>query len=511
MPSPETFHSSLRRCDLYDNPYNTQMQAHPSIVKRRQEVQASKDSISSSQSKLEKELFETFKQQGLQLFSGKFFIIAQAGKYAFLAIMLPTYLFFYGIPKWMLTEAAPNIYNFSKRIVTNAGSKLGSAVSHVASAAFAIVRTVTDPILNFIQTRIEQTREFYHQTKQKLERWVNLQIQRVLYPFRLINEKLLQPIKSGLEKILNPVQSMKEVMARILDKIRDANARFRQTLIDFPDKVADVLRSIPDKMKALLNKMAEPFSPVINVFKKIDGNISQFFENATAFSSRMMEKYISRPASACLDIYERSRDWTKEKLQQLTEPLLNWAQPKIEKLSNFASKIKERIGAITETISSKAKDLSDRISETVKDPAAIKQDLAQIIPQPVIAFFNPILTFTGTVAFAPFRLFKKRKQAGKYVVKLKEKIKTRIARVNQKFLSFLKNSYQRAKPKCIRFIKVSANGMIKAFQILKEMLKGAFYMLKMIFAWLKILIKHGMFLVRETCSSWLPTLKSTES
>lgn len=506
MPGPETYHSSLRRCDMYDNPYNTQMQAHPSIVKQRQESHASKDSISSSQTKLERELFETFKQQGMQLFSGKFFLIGQAGKFAFLAIMLPTYLFFYGIPKWMLTEAAPTIYNFTKRILTNAGSKLGSAVSHVASAAFAIVRTVTDPILNFIQTRIEKGREFYHNTKQKIEQWVKTQVDKALYPFRLANEKVLLPIKHAMEKILNPVQTLREMVSKMLTRIQDANHRFRQALLDFPGKVSEALQSTPEKMKALLAKIAEPFSPIVDAYRRVDSKISEWFEKASAFNSRVMDKFVYRPASVCYDMYDRTKEWSKEKLQQLAEPVVNWAQPKIDKFNAFARKIKERIDKVTEAVSSKAREVAEKISDSVKDPSVIKQDLAQILPQPVIAFFAPILTFTGNVAFAPFKLFKKRKEAAKFVTRIKEKIKARLVSMNQKLFSFLKHSYAKVKPKFIAFAKGSANIIIKTLQVLKEMFKGAFYMLRMMFAWLKILIKHGMFLVKETCASWLPSL-----
>lgn len=508
MPSPETYHSSLSKCDLYDNPYNTQMQAHPSIVKQRQESYTSKDSISSAQTKLEKELFESFKQQGMRLFSSKFFLIAQAGKFAFLAIMLPTYLFFYGIPKWMLTEAAPNIFNFAKRIVTNARSKLGSAVSHLASAAFAIVRTVTDPILNFIQTRIEKGREFYHNTKQKVEQWVKAQIDKALYPFRLVNGKILQPVKQFMEKILNPVQTMREIISNMLAKIKDAHQRFRQALLDFPEKVAETLQSIPEKLKALFARVAEPFSPLVDLYKKVDNKISDWFEKASAFNSRMMDKFVYRPASACYAFYNRIKERSKERFQQLTEPVVSWAQPKIDKVRTLARKIKERIDKVTEAVSTKISEVTHKISDMIKDPSVIKQELAQILPQPVVAFFAPVLTFTGNVAFAPFRLFKKRKEVSKFLTRIKEKIKARLVRMKQKFFSFLKDGYAKAKPKCITFTKKTANIIIKTLQVLKEMFKGAFYMLRMIFTWLKILIKHGMFLVRETCSSWLPSLKT---
>lgn len=489
MPSPETLHSSLRKCDLYDNPYNTQMQAHPAIVKQRQETFAVQDSISSSQKKLEKELFESFKQFSMQMFSGKFFIIGQAGKYAFLAIMLPTYLFFYGIPKWLLTEAAPVVYDFTKRIVSHAGSKIGSAVSHLATAAFEIVRTVTDPILNFIQTRIEKSREFYHNVKQRIEQIVKSFSKTLISPF----QKITQPIVGFYRKLTKSVQLIREKIsdfAVLIEKVFEKIKRI-------PDRVAEALKIVQEKFKELKEKILQTCTPLLNLFKNLDHQVSKWFKKGLEFKDRWMNTLVYQPFKAVNETYQAIKDRTVALVRRVSDPLINWVKPKFEKAIEVVDSIKE-------SVSSTIRNLSEKISETFKKYT--EEVIKQILPQPVIAFFHSFVSTAGQVIKTPYRLFLYGKSSKRKIKRLKEKLRIKLVHLNQQLLSFLKKGYQKAKPRCAAFTKKAAKTLMGFFRLIKEMLKGAFYMIRMIFAWLKILFKQGMITVKETCAGLLPRL-----
>lgn len=510
MPGPETYHSSLRKCDMYDNPYNTQMQAHPSIVKQRQESYSSQDSISSAQKKLENELFEAFKQHSMQIFSGNLFLIGQAGKYAFLAIMLPTYLFFYGIPKWLLTEAAPTVYDFSKRIVTQAGAKIGSAVSHVATAAFSIVRTVTDPILNFIQTRIQKGRELYHNVKQRLEQMAQRLYDVFMAPFRVVNQKLVKPLVQFYENLIGKAYSVRQKIAELMAFLKETNVKVRKTLIEFPEKVAETIKSIPEKLKEFSTQLKQVFLPLLNTLGKLGHNADEWMRKALEAKDHWMNKLMYKPANMAKEAYFTVKDLTQTLIRKAADPIIGWMNPKVKTATEILVAAKDRLGHIKKSVTNTLRELVDKISETVKryseDTSTIRQDIAQLLTQPVIAFFAPITLTAGWLMKSPRRLLKLGKSSGSKITRIKQQLQGKLALLNKRLLSLLKRGYQKAKPKTIYFAKKAAKKLKSFLQIIREMLKGALYMLRMMFAWIKVLFKHGMLAVKEVCSALLPRL-----
>ena len=362
---------------------------------------------------------------------------------------------------------------------------------------------MTDPILNFIQTRIEKGRELYHKTKQTLERWLNAVIQKTLYPFRLVNNKIIKPIQFFLKKISQPIQSAKEITSNLLDKVKEAHQKFREALLNLPNKIEETFRKAPDVIKAFLSRITTTLNPIASFLKRADSRLSEFFDKATQVKNTLMDRFIYQPAKAIDERYQSLKNWMIEKSKSVTEPIVNWTQPKIEKLTDIATRINERLNNSKEKISSKIQDFTEVVKNYTSDISSIKQ----ILPEPVIAFFAPLVTATQRAINAPLGLFKQGSHSRKRLKKLQKKIKAHLASFNQRFIKFLWDTAAKTKPKLISSAKAFVSITNGTLRILLEMLKEAFYMLRMIFTWFKILLKHGMLLVRETCSNWFPNLK----
>lgn len=69
------------------------------------------DTIESIRAKKENHALE--KLRSMHLPNATLIVIASAGKFVFLAIVLPPYIVFYGVPKWLITEACPFLLQFT--------------------------------------------------------------------------------------------------------------------------------------------------------------------------------------------------------------------------------------------------------------------------------------------------------------------------------------------------------------------------------------------------------------
>ncbi len=489
MSSNGTYNSSLRRCDLYDNPYNTRLQANPDIVRQRQLENAhSKDSMSSAQVKLEKDVLKLFNKQNFKIFPGGLLLIGKMGKFVFLVVMVPTYLFFYGIPKWMITQAAPQTFRFVEKIFTNLKSKVGSAVSFVASATHALVKKATDPILNYIQTRIEKTREFYHHVKQRVEQLVAKVVHIATSPFRIVKERVIDPVAKVCQKIRQTVEATRERLNQFRYKVRE-------TLILFPNRVADYFQTQVERLKVklipILESLLRPLRKGLSVVQKI-------YEKTELF----VQKILAKPRRFVQQILQK----IKQRVKSVVSPVIRMTHTVKEKVVEFIDKV---ITPVKEKVSEVAKKVSksiERITEKVtKQITQVSEAIVQTIAVPVISFFTSIYHSISNVVNQ--KMIKKTGRVAQKIKKMRDKIHARLAAVNQRFLGFMKRSFQWLKPKILA-APMRISKIMKRFSfLLKEMLKGAFLLLRLLLAWVKVLIQHGMKAVYQIASNSFPSIR----
>lgn len=500
MPSPESFHSSLKRCDLYDNPYNAKLQAHPAIVKQRKTVRSETDSISSAQRKLEKELFETFKQNNFNFSNGKMFFIGTVGKYAFLAAVLPVYLFFYGIPKWILSEVGPNSFRFIKNIFSNIGSRVAETASHIAFGALSIIQKVTDPILNFISTHIEKGRELYLNAKQKCIVILNL-------PKKWMDQ-LFKPVADLYKQISQFFTTIGQNLSRLAKAIHHHRLAMRKAFINFPKKVMKYLQPIPDIGKQMLSRIFSSMNPIINTLKNSDKKLSRIVKAAKDYTNQVIDRVIKQPFNSVKQLVQKFRQSAVDRFNAVVrEPIALWASPKIERAARFINQTKEKVNYIRERIRSKFHALSERAEEFIDKLKEHPSQVLSIIPQPVLSLFTPLTLLFNFVREVPSKFKHKKRSIREETKKFKQKIKKQIVRLKKKCLAVLQRNSAKIKPFLIFIIKKITDFLIKATRVIKEMLTGGFFLLRMMFAWMKIFLRHGLFLVRETCTAWFPSIR----
>ncbi len=101
---------SIGRYDGYSDRFNIQSSLKlkdPNEVLRSLTVH-SKDTISTSQDKIDTEIINRLQIRSGGLDHDKLPVVARAGKFVFMAVAVPTYLVAYSIPKWIATHLIPH-------------------------------------------------------------------------------------------------------------------------------------------------------------------------------------------------------------------------------------------------------------------------------------------------------------------------------------------------------------------------------------------------------------------
>lgn len=137
---PEIQGDSISRCS-HDNSYqNRDFQSTHSHNRSQTSGIFGKDKIESSEDKMEREALKKICGSNAHLINRSFVILGQVGKFTFLVVMLPSYLFLYQVPKWLLLEAFPQLFSSTVKIAQKLNDPLRRLLSFVIAKTSALTK-----------------------------------------------------------------------------------------------------------------------------------------------------------------------------------------------------------------------------------------------------------------------------------------------------------------------------------------------------------------------------------
>jgi predicted PurR-regulated permease PerM len=485
---------SLRSCDLYSNPYDARLQSHPALIKQRAQRFDPKDTMTCAQAKLEKDIFQRL--QSLPL--GKLMIIGQIGKYLFLAIVLPPYIFCYGIPKWLLTEGLPKVYDVTTRIVRRISDKISDVAHRGINALKTLGHMITSPILMYIQTQIEKAQELFAYLK-------NATLYAAGYPYRLFDQKVIQPLSNLLNQLKDGIEKLSEGYQNLMQRLNQFQQDIRNFFLFLPNKLKDNAEALFNLIQNKFGEMSAPFLSFANLMKN---NAYKAYDYLNNKLEAMLDRFFYSPLQKIKNFGGAAKDKAIQIFESIAQPVVQWFDPKLEAIKKGLEAARNKLNSIKDRtkdrLKNKAKEIWDTVSDRVdvaakfigKAAGIVGHELLQMIPQPVISLFTPAILFMR-------EKFGHKKVAGV--------TKTWMKKVKKKFHSGLQQAFewiqrvQDFSTKVIKRVFVALKKVpMKMYHLLKLILsfivtamKGTFLIIRLMFAWFKAFIRYGMLLVRD--------------
>jgi len=480
------YQDSMSRCDFYSNPYQVNAQSHPALKKHRAERYAkNRDTL---ESKLENQYFLKFKNQ-VQLPNGPIKIAIQVGKYLFLAVIFPIYFTGYAIPKWLLLQAIPQLFNRIGKGFNHAKDQVAGVAHRFVATLKDFGKTVTSPILTFIQTQVEKGKNIFSMIKDGTTRAVHF----LTAPMRFV-QRAYGEIKDKLEEIGERWQTFKE--------------KAKKTLVYLPNTLINTaakrVAKLGDKLQnSLLTQWVKAaFSPVKESF-------ARFYAENQQLAEKVFDYVVHRPIATIKKgmnhLGERIRPIQREILQRLDSALMQPLKTTMKSLEQVIEKVRETGKKWRRKVEKRV----DRIEKAIeKAVASTGNAVVQFLPTPVISLFLPLVNV--------FSRNKEGKKEGKKVSFIKrwkeraQRIKKGMKDHYQQMRRWIKETLARCKRGCERILSYSAMRMKKLFSAIKRLvfflisaLTATYLLMRLMLAWLRALLRYGMFLVRELAAQLL--------
>lgn len=467
--------------DLVRNPQKINQPALPPKV----QMGSTKDVLESTQQRLNREILEKWQDNALRLPHETFVVVAQVGKYLFLAIMLPPYIFLYGLPKWLLINVLPAVLVSAKNETIRVGHFFSSLSKRVADLMKGLLEQMIGDSLKFLNRK---AREF----------------------LKFASQQCLKLIKFTFHALQTPGKWIKKPIDHLKKALKGFAQKSAMAIGKWNDLRKQALKKLSDKGKLFLkSKWKTLHESVIHPVMHWMSQKASRFNSRVKKAAETVVKAIKRPIRKVLDVTQKVSESIKEAVKWpinfvITSfpPFIQWIAPQL----NFFTLVKKFKAGVQRTIK-KGSEFRKKIKGFVsRGQQFLKKNIARRAQE----FFRSSSQFFKKGFFDQFN--QKRKSAIQSIKRFFDRIGFQFSKGVKKiidlihnwfigFQNFLIRAVKWFKIQCQTFPKKLWNFLLKSVQMTRLGISKTGYGAYWFLTFLWILFKYGMFLVHELASS----------
>lgn len=497
MPAPIS-KDSMSRCEAPSMLYDTIRRPNAPYIPPKAAIDPaalSKDTIATTQQKLNREVMERFQNTSSRLSHHSFVVVAQAGKYLFLAIMLPPYICFFGIPRWLLMNALPQLFVGIKTETLRIGKFLSE-----------LSKRILDTMKGVIEQLIGDSLKMFNQQSKNLFEFVSCQASH-------LSKNMLQVI----QKMRQSTDAVHSFMLRIKNKIADEFEKIQQ-------KIENLKNTSVEITKTALNILFYPFDLADrHIFKPASMWAMKKVNAATNGVKKMamaIKNTVKRACQPLIFFLKNTAIKIYNPLHQLSQYVINQAflflQPYMEmirqatkSIKDIKEKISREISRISSALRAKTKEIISTTYESVSQNIQVPLQLA-------VQFLGWAWWHGSQWGRNPWGFFKKGAHAGKKAFKFVGNSLAKGAKSLGRQARWLAKGISQGFYWILKWIieqlvilpsKILLE-LIRISRFIVRMIASCIYASRIIVAWVWVLSSCGMMLVRELANeigSWFRT------
>lgn len=312
-----------------------------------------------------------------------FIFVARAGKFVFLAIAMPPYILFYGLPKWVIADFLPNLFQHGLKPFHVANEKIkklfktndqDKGLISSLKNAFTAISTKATEYINWV-----------NRTSKAL--FVHLKHQTVALGYRLL-QPYMPALKNGMKAA---EQATKMIFQKTYEK-GEKHAEIARQFVSFAWKT--VKQEFTHQFRPYVELVKNQFNTTRKQLKKIIEKPRIEIQKFKTALTRRLKRTNEVLKSTGLNISKNASVVIAAAASYIARPIIEWASPKIQWSASLFQSGREKmirnfeqIRGFLQNIASGLQDAARMSRNTVI--ATVKNVFEAVIPAFVKHFFNP--------------------------------------------------------------------------------------------------------------------------
>lgn len=351
MPAPIR-KDSMSRCEepsmLYDTVRNPAARSAP--AKPVDPANQCKDTIETTQQRLNREVLERFQNTSSRLPHHSFVVVAQAGKYLFLAIMLPPYLCFYGIPRWLLMDALPQFFILVK-----------TESIRVGRFFVELSKQVVDIMVGLIDQMIGDALRAANQAGKHLFGYMTRGVRQIIQ----LGEQLSMSVKNTLTNIQSHVSEIASQLGAWVKNILQKAENYGRKAAD---TATAVIKTLLHPLDLIDHKLLRPAANWVKEKLSMTSKaIQRTYSHTLNLAKKALKTVFTPLTEAGKMVSAFLLESAKRAYQQTMQQVTSWIKPQLEILDRARDKIQRLIAKVASRTKSKTSDLASSVAESIKN------------------------------------------------------------------------------------------------------------------------------------------------
>lgn len=469
MSSPHRIYDTLGQCNNRLNMHSVQHDF------RRKDVPVSPpsrmDGMETTQQKLNREILSNFLSNNFRLPSEKFMLVGQLGKGMFLTIMLPTYIFFYGAPKWLAQTLLPKLGEGMKNGAMSLLGYLHAVSKWLSEGTQSLGSTFKTPLLR-LQAHIQRVHKTVQEVLNKAREAIKAQLARIALPF----------VRAG-EAVANAyARAVKVVDETVFSRIRAAQSYLQ-------GRAEAAKQTIDNTFQPIAAWIAPKFNKAAQVSKDVTAWMREKADRVAETAKQWAQQPIQQATQLLHGMIQL--------FQQIPKPQTNWGKSQLKAIIERAKIIQEAVVKFAERAAARVQQLATTAVNYVQNAGQYSLQLMQAIQTPILAWGRPHLARF----LQALHRFQKMVQAihrtlEAYRERLARHLKRLAKRVKQ-IADFGQRGARRFWEECKKLPARGKRAIKQTIEFIRHAKNSFVYFIRLLIAWIWVLFKVGMLLVRE--------------
>lgn len=319
---------SWSRCETPSMLYNAVR--NPAAPYHPPKASVVKDTIESTQQRLKREMLHSFQNKEVELPHEPYVAVVKVGKYVFLAVMLPVYFCFYGIPRWFLVNALPQFFMGVKSLSIKVGRLITGMTKRVTDFVKGLLEQLIGKALKVSKGR---SRNFGHYLSSKMNR-----LARVISGFS-------EGINSRIKKIK---KIFTKGSAKLYEKGEGHTKAANRWLVDHVLSLVkkmktQSLRSLQMIDRAVLTPFIKLWIPSFNLLAKTYETIKGTVLATAKRNQEQINKILEPVTTFVAEAIRKGGEQVKKATRKFIEPAVHWLMEKKEMIGGHLHTLRKAV------------------------------------------------------------------------------------------------------------------------------------------------------------------------
>jgi hypothetical protein len=319
---------SWSRCETPSMLYDATRRPATSV--QPQKISVNNTDTLNANIRLKQEIIDKLENKGLELSHESYVAVVQVGKYMFMAIMLPVYLCCYGIPRWFLVNALPQLFMMLK----NQSVAIGKMITDLRKRVIDLMKGMIEQLIgDALKTTKDKTKEFKNFIMRHFERVYN-PIKNFIKMMAVVRENVKIQTAKKSAKLYGRAEENVQLMNKWLVE------RSFVILNQIHKAAFNLLHSFD---KSILTPFINFIAPPFLFFATVVSSVKAALNKMKTEVKRQLRKVTDSVVSTIKKVSTKVANAITRRIEKAMEPLQNWMMEKKEVLKVYWQVVQQTI------------------------------------------------------------------------------------------------------------------------------------------------------------------------